>query len=98
MSIGDILNFFPQLKIRWILILNSPITTLRYWDVKNFNQNMSLRCYGYFLGKLKLMKDTHHDEVFVEETGLVVMRNNHWFYDYMELVAIANEILGEDDP
>lgn len=56
---------------------------------------MSLICYGYLKGKIKLIKDTHRDEVYIEETGLVLMRNNIWYYTYMELVAIANEILGE---
>ena len=58
---------------------------------------MNLQCYGYLLGKIKLIKDTHHDEVFIEETQLVVMRNNTWHYTEEELVAIAKEILGENE-
>jgi hypothetical protein len=57
---------------------------------------MSLICYGYLKGKIKLIKDTHRDEVYIEETWLVLMRNNIWYYTYMELVAIANEILGDE--
>ena len=57
---------------------------------------MSLRCYGYFLGKIKLIKDTHHDEVFIDNNGVIVMENGRWLYDYTGLVAIANEILGEE--
>lgn len=49
-------------------------------------------CYGYLFGFIKLIKDLHHDEVFIERTQLVVMRNNRWLYDYHELVAIANEL------
>ena len=49
-------------------------------------------CYGYLFGFIKLIKDTHHDEVFIERTQLVVMENNRWLYDYHELVAIANEL------
>ena len=56
---------------------------------------MSLQCYGYLSGKIRLIKDLHHDEAFIEETGLVLMRNNIWFYTDEELVAIANEIKGE---
>ena len=56
-----------------------------------------MQCYGYLLGKIKLIKDTHHDEVFIEETQLVVMRNNIWFYEPPELVAIAREILGDNE-
>ena len=57
---------------------------------------MSLICYGYLLGRVKLIKDTHRDEVFIEKTQLVVMRNNIWFYSDTELVAIANSILGDE--
>ena len=57
---------------------------------------MGFQCYGWILGKIKLIRDTHRDEVFIEENGLVVMRNNILFYEPQELVAIANEILGED--
>jgi len=57
---------------------------------------MDLQCYGYLFGKLKLIKDNHHDEVFIEKTSLVIIENNIWKYDYFELVAIANEILGDE--
>ena len=56
---------------------------------------MGFQCYGWLLGKIKLIKDTHRDEVFIEATQLVVMRNNIWFYSDKELVAIAHEILGD---
>lgn len=49
-------------------------------------------CYGYLFGFIKLIKDTHHDEVFIERTQQIVMENNRWLYDYQELVAIANEL------
>jgi len=49
-------------------------------------------CYGYLFGFIRLIKDTHHDEVFIEKTQLVVMENNRWLYTYSELVAIANEL------
>lgn len=39
------------------------------------------------------MKDTHHDEVFIEANGLVVMENNQWLLSYQELIAIAREEL-----
>ena len=54
-----------------------------------------MKTYGYLLGKLKLIKDTHHDEVFIEKTGLIVMMNNIWLFDSWELVAIAKDILDE---
>ncbi len=56
---------------------------------------MSLQCYGYLLGTIKLIKDTHRDEVFIEKTQLVIMRNNIWLYEDWELVAIANKIKKE---
>lgn len=49
-------------------------------------------CYGYLFGFIKLIKDTHHDEVFIERTQQVVMRNNRWLLDYQELLAIAREL------
>jgi len=57
---------------------------------------MILQCYGYLFGKIKLIKDLHHDEVFIEATNHVILRNNCWLYDYEELVAIANEITGDE--
>ena len=57
---------------------------------------MDLQCYGYLFGKIKLIKDNHHDEVFIEKTGLIVIENNRWLYGYSTLVAIAKEILGDD--
>ncbi len=49
-------------------------------------------CYGYLFGFIKLIKDSHHDEVFIERTQQVVMRNNQWVLDYPELLAIAIEL------
>ena len=65
---------------------------------KNFSKILikMLQNYGYLLGKIKLIKDNIHDEVFIEKTQLVIMENSRWLYDYWELVAIANEILGDD--
>lgn len=57
---------------------------------------MILQSYGFLFGKIRLIKDLHHDEVFIGKTNHVVMQNNCWLYDYKELVAIANEILGEE--
>jgi len=56
---------------------------------------MSLQCYGYLFGKLKLIKDNHRDEVFIEKTNLIIIENNRWLYNHHELIAIANEIKGE---
>ena len=56
---------------------------------------MTLQCYGYLLGTIKLIKDNHRDEVFIEKTQLIVMRNNIWLYEDWELVAIANKIKKE---
>lgn len=55
-----------------------------------------MQCYGYLFGEILLIKDTHHDEVFIEKTSQVVIRNNHWLVSDEELVAIANEILRDD--
>ena len=45
--------------------------------------------YGYLFGYIRLLKDLHHDEVFIEANGLVVMENNKWLLSYGELVAIS---------
>ena len=50
-------------------------------------------CYGYLFGFIKLIKDTHHDEVFIEKNGLVVMENGLWRHSHEELVAIARDEL-----
>lgn len=57
-----------------------------------FLTSIVMKGYGYLFGYIRLIKDTHHDEVFIEKTGLVVMRNNQWLHSYTELVAIANEM------
>lgn len=49
-------------------------------------------CYGYLFGFIKLIKDTRHDEVFIEKTQQVVMRNNRWLHTHEELLAIAREM------
>ena len=54
-----------------------------------------MQCYGYLFGKLKLIKDLHHDEVFIEKTQLVVMANNVWLFTDKELYDIAKCILKE---
>ena len=51
-------------------------------------------CYGYLFGFIKLVKDSHHDEVFIEKNGLVVIENGIWRHTPQELVAIAREELG----
>ena len=48
-----------------------------------------MKSYGYLFGVLKLMKDTHHDEVYVEANNHVIIRNNRYLLDYDELVALA---------
>lgn len=50
--------------------------------------------YGYLFGFIKLIKDTHHDEVFIEANGLVVIENGRWRHSYDELIAIARNELG----
>lgn len=51
-----------------------------------------MRCYGYLFGFIKLIKDTHHDEVFIEKNGTVIIRNGRYLHNYSELVAIAREL------
>jgi hypothetical protein len=53
-----------------------------------------MKTYGYLFGYIKLIKDTHHDEVFIKDNGLVVMRNGIRQHTYGELVAIARAELG----
>ena len=68
-----------------------------------------MKTYGYLFGFIRLIKDSHHDEVFIESTQLVVMENDRWLYSDKELLAIAislglynvtilnwNELLKED--
>lgn len=50
-----------------------------------------MKSYGYLFGVLKLIKDTHHDEVYVEANNHVIIRNNKYLLDYQELVALARE-------
>lgn len=45
--------------------------------------------YGYLFGYIRLLKDLHHDLVFIEANGLVIMENNHELFKYSELLAIA---------
>lgn len=51
-----------------------------------------MRCYGYLFGFIRLIKDIHHDEVFIEANDVVIIRNNQFLYDYDGLVAIAREL------
>ena len=48
-----------------------------------------MKTYGYLFGFIRLIKDSHHDEVFIESTQLVVMENDRWLYSDKELLAIA---------
>lgn len=48
--------------------------------------------YGYLFGFIKLIKDTHRDEVFIERNNVVIMENNHSLYSYDELLAMAVEL------
>lgn len=50
--------------------------------------------YGYLFGYIRLLKDLHHDEVFIEANGIVIMENSRWLFSYEQLVAIASEELG----
>ena len=50
--------------------------------------------YGYLFGFLRLIKDTRHDEVFIEQNGVIVIENGIWQLTYNELVAIARKELG----
>lgn len=50
-------------------------------------------CYGYLFGFVKLVKDSHHDEVFIESNGLVIIENGRWRHSYGELIAIARDEL-----
>ena len=49
--------------------------------------------YGYLFGFIRLIKDSHHDEVFIERNGVVVMQNGIWLLTYDELIAIARDEL-----
>lgn len=51
-----------------------------------------MKCYGHLFGFIRLIKDIHHDEVFIERNNVVIIRNNQFLYDYDELVAIAREL------
>lgn len=51
-----------------------------------------MKSYGYLFGFIRLVKDTHRDEVFIERNNVVVMQNNHWLYSFTELIAIAREL------
>lgn len=48
--------------------------------------------YGYLFGFIRLIHDTHHDEVFIEKTNHVIMRNNCWLYDFHGLLELAKEL------
>lgn len=50
-------------------------------------------CYGFLFGYIKLIKDTHHDEVFIEQNGLVVMENGIQRHSNSELLEIARQEL-----
>ena len=44
---------------------------------------------GYLFGVIRVLKDSHHDEVFIERNGHVIIRNGSYLCSYSELVAIA---------
>lgn len=48
--------------------------------------------YGYLFGVIRILKDTHHDECFIEANGHVIIRNNRRIVEYHELVAIARSL------
>ena len=51
-----------------------------------------MKCHGYLFGVIRLLEDTHRDEVFVERTGYVIKRNGRSIIDYNGLVAIARSM------
>ena len=51
-----------------------------------------MKCYGYLFGFIELKKDTHHDEVFIERNGVVIIRNNQWLLTPKELREIGREL------
>ena len=50
-----------------------------------------MKTYGFLFGYVCLIKDTHHDEVFIKRTNVVVMRNNIWLYSPSELKEMVSE-------
>ena len=48
--------------------------------------------YGYLFGVIRILKDTHHDECFIEANGHVIIRNNQRIVGYQGLVAIARSL------
>lgn len=50
-------------------------------------------CYGYLFGFIKLIKDSHRDEVYIEQNGLVIIENGIWRHTHSELIAIARDEL-----
>lgn len=68
---------------------------IQYFPIQGF---YVMIVYGYLFGEFRLIKDTHHDEVFIEANGLVIMENNHSRYTVQELIAIARtELMGNID-
>lgn len=55
-------------------------------------QERIMKCYGYLFGFIELKKDTHHDEVFIERNGVVIIRNNQWLLTPKELREIGREL------
>ena len=51
-----------------------------------------MKTYGYLFGVIRAIEDTHHDEVFIEANGHVIVRNGRQLCSYMELVAIARSL------
>lgn len=47
---------------------------------------------GYLFGVIRVLKDSHHDEVFIERNGHVIIRNGNYLCSYSELVAIARSL------
>ena len=51
-----------------------------------------MQCYGHLFGVIRILKDTHHDECFIEDNGHVIIRNGKRIVSYNELVAIARSL------
>ena len=63
-----------------------------YTPKKPLLQEHIMKCYGYLFGFIELKKDTHHDEVFIERNGVVIIRNNQWLLTPKELREIGREL------
>ena len=47
---------------------------------------------GYLFGVIPVIHDTHRDETFIEQNGIIIIRNGHQLLDYNELIHVAREL------